>query len=73
MIETIINILIVEDKGNVINKLRFLEDYSGNEINMPKKNPKPEDYERLFSGNINDEFKMGITITKKSVKVSYNY
>lgn len=69
IIQTIISILIPEDKGNVINKNRFLADYTGNELTMPKKNPKPEDYERLFVGNTSDDFKMGITVTKKSLKV----
>lgn len=37
---------------------------------MPKKNPKPEDYEQLFRGNIDDNFRIGLSVTKKSVKVS---
>lgn len=66
----IIDILVTEDKGNVINKNRFIDDFTGNEIVMPKKNPKPEDYEATFSGNSGDDFKIGITITKKSLKVA---
>lgn len=68
----LIDILISEDKGNVVHKNRFVEDYTGNEIAMPKKNPKPEDYEQLFTGNTSDDFKMGITVTKKSLKVCIN-
>lgn len=67
----LIDILLTEDKGNVINKTRFIEDFTGNEIVMPKKNPKPEDYEATFSGNCGDDFKIGITITKKSLKVRH--
>lgn len=66
----LIDILLEEDKGNVINKNRFIEDYTGNEIIMPKKNPKPEDYEATFCGNSGDDFKIGITVTKKSLKVN---
>nr|XP_022912905.1 digestive organ expansion factor homolog [Onthophagus taurus] len=69
IIQLLINILITEDKGNVINKNRFIEDYTGNELQMPKKNPKPEDYELTFSGNTSDDFKIGITVTKKSLKL----
>lgn len=69
IIQFLINILVPEDKGNVINKNRFIQDYTGNQIAMPKKNPKPEDYEMLFSGNTGDDFKIGITVTKKSLKV----
>lgn len=69
IIQILINILLPEDKGNVINKNRFVEDYTGNEIVMPKKNPKPEDYELIFAGNTGDDFKIGVTVTKKSLKL----
>lgn len=69
IIQLLIKILLLEDKGSVIKKNRFIQDYTGNEIAMPKKNPKPEDYEMLFSGNTGDDFKIGITVTKKSLKV----
>lgn len=73
VINNIMEILLPVDKGNVMNKLRFIEDYTGNELIMPKKNPKPEDYERTFAGNTSDDFKIGITVTKKSLKVSASY
>lgn len=66
----LIKLILSEDKGNVMNKNRFLEDYTGNELIFPKKNPKPEDYEEIFHGNTSDDFKIGITVTKKSLKVS---
>lgn len=70
IIEMIISILVPTDKGNVMNKNRFIQDYTGSQLVMPKKNPKPEDYEALFCGNTSDDFKMGMTVTKKSLKVS---
>ncbi|GJQ66483.1 hypothetical protein Trydic_g4477 [Trypoxylus dichotomus] len=69
IIQFLINILITEDKGIIINKHRFLEDFTGNELIMPRKKPKPEDYELTFVGNSNDDFKIGISITKKSLKL----
>ncbi|KAI0564511.1 hypothetical protein FGB62_25g259 [Gracilaria domingensis] len=36
-----------------------------------KKRRKPEDYRRTFRGNIDDDFKLGIAFTKKSMKL-YN-
>ncbi|ENN77471.1 hypothetical protein D910_07347 [Dendroctonus ponderosae] len=69
IVNTIINIMFTEDKGNVIKKKRFVEDYTGGELYMPKKNPKPEDYERIFTGNSSDDFRIGITFTKKSLKL----
>ncbi|KAJ8952239.1 hypothetical protein NQ314_007571 [Rhamnusium bicolor] len=65
---TIIDILLPDDKGNVMNKKRFMEDYTGNELIFPKKNPKPEDYEQTFQGNTSDDFKIGLTVTKKKYK-----
>ncbi|CAH1992896.1 unnamed protein product [Acanthoscelides obtectus] len=69
IIRLLIDLILPEDKGNVMNKNRFLADYTGNELYLPKKNPKPEDYEQTFQGNSSDEFKMGITVTKKSLKL----
>ena len=70
IVELLISILIGEDKGgSVMNKKRFMEDFSGNELTMPKANPKPEDYELMFQGNTDDTFKIGISITKKTLKL----
>ncbi|KAK2589163.1 hypothetical protein KPH14_001981 [Odynerus spinipes] len=70
IVETLISILIGEDKGgSVMNKNRFMEDFSGNELALPKRNPKPEDYELTFQGNTDDTFKIGISITKKTLKL----
>lgn len=69
IITMIINLLFREEKGNVIKKKRFIEEYTGQELTMPKRNPKPEDYEQTFTGNTGDDFKVGLTVTKKSLKV----
>ncbi|XP_029036372.2 U3 small nucleolar RNA-associated protein 25 homolog [Osmia bicornis bicornis] len=70
IVELLISILIGEDKGgSVMNKKRFMEDFSGNELAMPKKKPKPEDYELTFQGNIDDTFKIGISVTKRTLKL----
>ena len=53
----------------VANKKRFMEEYSGDTLFMPKTNPKPDDYMATFAGNIDDNFKLGISLTKKSVKL----
>lgn len=74
IVEMFISILFGEDKGgSVINKLRFMEDFTGNELTMPKKNPKPEDYKLTLQGNIDDKFKIGIAITKKTLKLYTNF
>lgn len=55
--------------GNIMNKKRFIEEYSGDTLIMPEKNPKPLDYQQLFSGNTDDNFRMGLTVTKKCLKL----
>ncbi|XP_011169954.2 digestive organ expansion factor homolog [Solenopsis invicta] len=74
IVEMFISILFGEDKGgSVINKLRFMEDFTGNELAMPKKNPKPEDYKLTLQGNLDDKFKIGMAITKKTLKLYTNF
>lgn len=74
IVEMFISILFGEDKGgSVVNKLRFMEDFTGNELTVPKKNPKPEDYNLTLQGNIDDKFKIGMSITKKTLKLYTNF
>ncbi|XP_017045026.1 U3 small nucleolar RNA-associated protein 25 homolog [Drosophila ficusphila] len=56
-------------KTSIANYERFLQDYSGNTIYFPKTNPKPVDYEQTFSGNTDDNFKLGIRFTKKTMSL----
>lgn len=70
IVQLLIDILIGEEKGgSVMNKKRFLEDFGGHELAMPKKNPKPEDYEETFRGNTDDTFRIGLSVTKKTLKL----
>ncbi|XP_017090219.2 U3 small nucleolar RNA-associated protein 25 homolog [Drosophila bipectinata] len=56
-------------KNSISNYDRFLGDYSGNTLYFPKTNPKPVDYEQTFSGNTDDNFKLGIRFTKKTMSL----
>ncbi|KAF4532195.1 hypothetical protein B566_EDAN002257 [Ephemera danica] len=53
----------------VMNYKRFAEEFGGSELALPRKNPRPEDYEQIFSGNTEDDFRIGITVTKKCLKL----
>jgi len=68
-VHTLASILFGDEKGNVVNKSRFDEEFTGGELFMPKKNPKPEDFEQLFAGNVDDNFRIGLNLTKKCLKV----
>ncbi|XP_047506925.1 U3 small nucleolar RNA-associated protein 25 homolog isoform X1 [Pieris napi] len=69
VVKTLIDIVVPKEAGQVVNKNRFEDDFTGGELLMPTKNPKPEDYELLFSGNTDDTFRLGLTLTKKTLKL----
>ncbi|XP_026314987.1 digestive organ expansion factor homolog [Hyposmocoma kahamanoa] len=69
IVNTIIDILVPKEAGQVVNKNRFEDDFTGGELMMPRKNPKPEDYELMFSGNTDDTFRLGMSVTKKTLKL----
>lgn len=69
VVEILCKLLVNEGKGGVMNRKRFEEEFTGGELIMPKKNPRPEDYEKLFAGNTDDTFRLGLTLTKKALKL----
>lgn len=56
-------------KSQVMHYKRFISEYGGETLHFPKKNPKPEDYELTFAGNSDDTFRLGVTFTRKSIKL----
>ncbi|KAJ4447506.1 hypothetical protein ANN_09513 [Periplaneta americana] len=69
VVKMIMNIVLPDEKANIMNKKRFFEEFTGGEIVMPKKNRRPEDYEEMFTGNTDDTFRIGLTVTKKSLRL----
>lgn len=69
VIKIIASILLGDEKQNIVHKKRFYDEFGGDHISMSQKQQKPEDFEKTFSGNIDDEFRIGIGVTKKSLKV----
>lgn len=61
------------DKSKVMNHTRFVQEFTGNELFFPKRNPKPEDYEKIFAGNVDDNFRLGLCLTKKTLKLYTDY
>ncbi|XP_030560647.1 digestive organ expansion factor homolog [Drosophila novamexicana] len=73
-VQMIANLLFGNQKdpnaGHPIAKFdRFLNEFSGNTVYFPKTNPKPADYEKTFNGNTDDNFKIGIRLTKKTMSL----
>lgn len=73
VVKTLIDILVPKEAGEVVNKKRFEEEFTGGQLIMPRKNPKPEDYELTFAGNTEDKFRLGMSVTKKTLKVGLVY
>ena len=69
VINMLMDLLNPEEKTSTVNYNRFVDEFTGDSLYFPKKNPKPEDYEQTFSGNTEDTFRIGISITKKSMKL----
>lgn len=69
IVNTLISLISPELSGKVMNHKRFMEEFGGETISFPKKNPKPEDYEQTFAGNTDDTFRLGISLTKKCIKL----
>ena len=59
--------LLSVEQQSVMNKARFESEYGSTDEAVLGK--KPEDFEATFKGNIDDNFRIGISITKKSVKL----
>ncbi|KAL4239096.1 hypothetical protein ACF0H5_003799 [Mactra antiquata] len=69
VVYTIMQLLNPEDKGFVSNKKRFFQEYEPQEEESPFESRKPKDFLDTFSGNIDDHFRIGLTITKKTVRL----
>ncbi|CCJ30737.1 unnamed protein product [Pneumocystis jirovecii] len=64
VVQTIINISKTEQQEN---KKRFIDEYSIELDNINQS--KPADYKDLFIGNTDDIFRLGIKITRKTLKI----
>ncbi|CAL4180095.1 unnamed protein product, partial [Meganyctiphanes norvegica] len=71
VIETIIKLIFREDnKGEVQNHKRFIEDFGPDQNqSKPHRLERPEDFEEIFKGKTDEDFKIGLTLTKKSLKL----
>lgn len=72
VVETIKALLVEGNEKNVINYNRFKEDFGPSAEETESRSDKlnrPEDFVATFTGDTNEDFKIGMTITKSSVKV----
>lgn len=69
VINTIIALIFPQLGGTVMNHKKFLDEFTGDSLYFPKRNPKPEDYELTFAGNTDDMFRIGLCLTRKCLKL----
>ncbi|XP_067149217.1 U3 small nucleolar RNA-associated protein 25 homolog isoform X2 [Apteryx mantelli] len=58
-----------ERKIDVSNKKRFKGEFGSNPEEKPPNLKRPEDYEAVFAGNIDDHFRIGVAILQKSMRL----
>ncbi|XP_015277230.1 PREDICTED: digestive organ expansion factor homolog, partial [Gekko japonicus] len=56
-------------KIDVSNKKRFKGEFGSNPEEKPPNLKRPEDYEAVFAGNIDDHFRIGVAVLQKSMRL----
>ncbi|KAM4693895.1 U3 small nucleolar RNA-associated protein 25 homolog isoform 2-T2 [Discoglossus pictus] len=70
VVQILISLLEVGNrKLDVSNKKRFKDEFSSEPEDKPPNLKRPEDYEAVFAGNIDDHFRIGVSILQKSMRL----
>lgn len=71
IVHILISLLEVNDKRkiDVSNKKRFKGEFGFDPEEKPPNLKRPEDYEAVFAGNIDDHFRIGVAILQKSMRL----
>ena len=56
-------------KMNIMNKKRFMQEFSPDPNEKESKLERPDDYKAMFKGNIDDCFRVGLAISKNTLKL----
>ncbi|XP_062326128.1 U3 small nucleolar RNA-associated protein 25 homolog isoform X2 [Osmerus eperlanus] len=70
VVQTLISLL--ETKGrkmDVSNKKRFKDEFGEEPGDTPPNLVRPDDYHAIFSGNVDDHFKIGVSILRRSIRL----
>eukprot|EP00105_Crassostrea_gigas_P004746 XP_011418066.1 PREDICTED: digestive organ expansion factor homolog [Crassostrea gigas] len=68
VVNIMMQLLMSSDQSIVSNKKRFQTEY-GDEDPPNRGVNKPEDFEAIFAGNIDDHFRVGLGVAKKTLKL----
>ncbi|KAM6165131.1 U3 small nucleolar RNA-associated protein 25 homolog [Erethizon dorsatum] len=71
VVQLFIRLLEGDSKKKIIvsNKKRFQNEYGSDPEERPPNLKRPEDYEAVFMGNIDDHFRIGVAILQRSVRL----
>ncbi|XP_075963643.1 U3 small nucleolar RNA-associated protein 25 homolog [Anarhichas minor] len=70
VVQTLISLLETRGKKIVVNnKKRFKEEFGEEADDKPPNQQRPDDYSAIFSGNVDDHFKIGISIVRSSMRL----
>lgn len=71
IVDLMIKLLFNKDStsGTVMKKKRFDDEFGVDEGEVVTTGRKPEDFYQIFAGNIDDGFKLGVSVTKKAIKL----
>ncbi|XP_028580588.2 U3 small nucleolar RNA-associated protein 25 homolog [Podarcis muralis] len=58
-----------QKKIDVSNKKRFKGEFGSDPEEKPPNLKRPEDYEAVFAGNIDDHFRLGVSVLQKSIRL----
>ncbi|MCJ8731054.1 hypothetical protein PDJAM_G00191630 [Pangasius djambal] len=70
VVQTFISLLESDGKKmDVSNKKRFKDEYGEEPSSRPAGANRPDDYRAVFSGNVDDHFRIGMSILKRSMRL----
>nr|XP_013012737.1 digestive organ expansion factor homolog [Cavia porcellus] len=71
VVQLFISLLEGDSKKKIIvsNKKRFQSEYGSDPEERPPNLKRPEDYEAVFVGNIDDHFRIGVAILQRSIRL----
>ncbi|XP_036431105.1 digestive organ expansion factor isoform X2 [Colossoma macropomum] len=70
VVQTFISLLEPKEKKmDVSNKKRFKDEFGEDPNDKPTNLHRPDDYNAVFSGNVDDHFRIGLSILKRSMRL----
>uniref|UniRef100_A0A1A8RNS1 U3 small nucleolar RNA-associated protein 25 homolog n=1 Tax=Nothobranchius rachovii TaxID=451742 RepID=A0A1A8RNS1_9TELE len=70
VVHTLISLLETKSKKIVVsNKKKFKEEFGEDPNDKPANLLRPDDYNAIFSGNVDDHFRIGVSIVRSSIRL----